>query len=575
MATNRDGNTKIPMLKRNEFTHWRVKMLNHLEATDPDYLDIIADGVTIPKRMLPRQEVDGKPVGAEQYVLKTKKEWTNDERETMLKDAKVRNILFNSLDTAMTNYVLSCKTAKEIWDKITIHCEGTEHIRKNLKSVLVQQYEAFEAKPEETLTETYDRFTKLLNELALHGKIYDNDDVNTKFLRALSSAWEYKVVAIREANDLEMISLEAVYGKLRAYDLEVQQKKQARDAKAKPVALTVESEEEEAADIPLPKVEKKKSSKKALTAQLEESESDESIDSDSADSETDVDELAALLARALRGKKFRRFRSKAKQQAKDQQVDEKRRTDKSKKKQYIKLDKSKLKCFNCGETGHFSAECKKAKKTFKGKGKGKALLTTEKDWAETSSSSEDGFDYENIALMVRSSEKASSSTDSSIIDKVSPFCLEFIRNSTVNSLGNRRDEIADLWIDCLWKHKECDRIGTARDSLLKKVEQLENEKKSMIRLIDEGKEALIQLEDYKKANESLYNQLVKEQSKFEQWVKSSKINDNIVKMQGNLSSGIGYDGGVVLKEDKTLVETKEASTQTELNEPLTKTKTKQ
>ena len=73
-----------------------------------------------------------------------------------------------------------------------------------------------------------------------------------------------------------------------------------------------------------------------------------------------------------------------------------------KKKQYLKLDKSKLKCFNCGETGHFSAECKKAKKAFRGKGKGKALLTTEKDWAETSgSSSDDEFDYENIALMAR------------------------------------------------------------------------------------------------------------------------------------------------------------------------------
>ena len=47
---------------------------------------------------------------------------------------------------------------------------------------MVQQYEAFEAKLEETLTETYDRFTKLFNEFALHGKQYDNDDVNTKFL---------------------------------------------------------------------------------------------------------------------------------------------------------------------------------------------------------------------------------------------------------------------------------------------------------------------------------------------------------------------------------------------------------
>ena len=126
----------------------------------------------------------------------------------------------------------------------------------------------------------------------------------------MSSASEYKVVAIREANDLKEISLEVVFGKLRAYDLEVQQKKQSKEARAKPVALHAETdEEEEVAEIPHPKVEKKK--KKALAAQTVESESSEEIDSDSAESETDVDELAVLLARALRGSKFRRFKSKA------------------------------------------------------------------------------------------------------------------------------------------------------------------------------------------------------------------------------------------------------------------------
>ena len=57
--------------------------------------------------------VDGKVV-EEHMVEKSKAEWTKKDKENVLKDANVRNILFNSLDVVLTNYVLSCKTFVEI-----------------------------------------------------------------------------------------------------------------------------------------------------------------------------------------------------------------------------------------------------------------------------------------------------------------------------------------------------------------------------------------------------------------------------------------------------------------------------
>ena len=108
------------------------------------------------------------------------------------------NILFNSLDSVLTNYVLFCKTALEVWNR--------------LQALLNQEYEYFEARSGETLTDTYDRFTKDLNDMAMHDKYYDNEDVNTKFIRSLPEMYDQKTTAIRGANDLDEITLEVVYG---------------------------------------------------------------------------------------------------------------------------------------------------------------------------------------------------------------------------------------------------------------------------------------------------------------------------------------------------------------------------
>ena len=108
----------------------------------------------------------------------------------------------------MSNRVITCKTDKEIWDTLEVQCQGTKEIKKNRRAILIQEYEYFEAKSDESLTDVYDRFLTLLNELALVGHIYINEDSNTKFLRALPEEWDVQTSIIRHGNDLEKVSLD-------------------------------------------------------------------------------------------------------------------------------------------------------------------------------------------------------------------------------------------------------------------------------------------------------------------------------------------------------------------------------
>lgn len=145
-----------------------------------------------------------------------------------------------------------------MWDKLEIHCEGTKDVKKNVRSLLIQEYEYFEAKSNNTIKELYDRFIKLLIEMTIFGKVYDSEETNTKFIRALSEEWDNKTTTMRGVRDLDEISLEELYGRLKTYDMEMQQRKSKKVAKAKSVALIMESTKEQNSKVEEKKVEKSK-----------------------------------------------------------------------------------------------------------------------------------------------------------------------------------------------------------------------------------------------------------------------------------------------------------------------------
>ena len=89
------------------------------------------------------------------------------------------------LDNVTSNRVIGCKTAKEIWDALKIRCQGTKAIKKNMKTIFTKEYEHFDSKSDESLTDSYDRFVNLLNDLSLVDKEYNLKYSNIKFLLAL------------------------------------------------------------------------------------------------------------------------------------------------------------------------------------------------------------------------------------------------------------------------------------------------------------------------------------------------------------------------------------------------------
>ena len=141
-------------------------------------------------------EADGEDM-VSKMVPKPIYEYSQEDTEEVHKDKKTMNLLFNGLDQEMIDSVISCISAKEVWDTVSIICERNEKVRGNKMQLLIQQYESFHFNDGENLSDTYNKFQKLLNGLKLYGRMYQVKDSNLKFLMALLKEWKPMTVSLR------------------------------------------------------------------------------------------------------------------------------------------------------------------------------------------------------------------------------------------------------------------------------------------------------------------------------------------------------------------------------------------
>lgn len=208
MSSQKVGSIKVPPFNRKTYNMWKVKMILFMKATNPGYAQMLADG---PSEIVPMKVVTVD--GIDKEVPKPLKEYSDDEKEEHALDTSLQLIIMDSMDDEMSHQVINCKTAKQMWDSIEKIMEGTPEVQENRLDILTSQYEAFKSLPGENITQVYERYNRLLNELRIHGKEYPLRESNRRFMLTLPHHIEHKASSIRERADFTTMKLEELYGK--------------------------------------------------------------------------------------------------------------------------------------------------------------------------------------------------------------------------------------------------------------------------------------------------------------------------------------------------------------------------
>ncbi|XP_047335531.1 uncharacterized protein LOC124939063 [Impatiens glandulifera] len=163
----------------------------------------------------------------------------------------------------------------------------------------------------ESMKEFSDRFTNVVNELSSLGKKYDNKETIVKVCRSLPSAWDIKIMVMRESNSLGQMKFHDVFEDLKPYEFEMRSRIEDEASTSTATKALVTSLEP---TVPVP----------VQTA------------------EQFTEDAMAMLAR-----KFGNFIKK------NQPLNNYN---------YNYGDKSNIRCFNCNALGHYKSECRKPRR---------------------------------------------------------------------------------------------------------------------------------------------------------------------------------------------------------------------
>ena len=95
------------------------------------------------------------------------------------------NTLHCALNTMEFNRISTCKSTKEIWDKLKVTHVGITQVKESKITLLSNQYEMFKMQTNESITSWFDRYTTIINQLNQLGRTIPDDELVKRLLRSL------------------------------------------------------------------------------------------------------------------------------------------------------------------------------------------------------------------------------------------------------------------------------------------------------------------------------------------------------------------------------------------------------
>ncbi|KAG9459211.1 hypothetical protein H6P81_003719 [Aristolochia fimbriata] len=172
--TIKDGgsSTRPPLLEGTNYPYWKARMTAYIKNIDEDAWLTILEGWSRPTIVLEGKTLD-----------KPQKNWTDEEKKSSNLNSKALNVIFCGVSLEEFSRMSAIAFAKEAWESLEIHYEGTTSVRIAKLQQLMTKFELIKMKDDETILEYDGKIRRLANEARLLGDPFSENRLRWKLRR--------------------------------------------------------------------------------------------------------------------------------------------------------------------------------------------------------------------------------------------------------------------------------------------------------------------------------------------------------------------------------------------------------
>nr|GEW90118.1 hypothetical protein [Tanacetum cinerariifolium] len=204
------ADNRPPMLEKDMYDSWRSRM--ELYMLNRQHGRMILESVEHGPLLWPTVEEDG--------VTRLKKYSELSVAEAIQADCDVKetNIILQALPSEIYALVSTHKVAKDLWEQIQMHMQGTSLTKQERECKLYDAFDKFAYQKGETLHDFYLRFSLLLNDMHMYNMKLKQFQVNTKFLNTLPPEWSKFVTDVKLVRDLHTTNVDQLHAYLGQHE---------------------------------------------------------------------------------------------------------------------------------------------------------------------------------------------------------------------------------------------------------------------------------------------------------------------------------------------------------------------
>ncbi|XP_031090921.1 uncharacterized protein LOC115995913 [Ipomoea triloba] len=208
-----DGHSisRLPLLKGvSNYAFWKARMMAFIKSLDEECWGSIENGWN-PPTITEQNEIKKKPVISSTF----------EEKKLSSANNRALNAIHSAMSSDYFMLISATDRAKDAWDALETHFEGTGSVKVSKIQMLISQYESLQMEKIETVSEFSARVKSLANNAFNLREPFDEERMVCKVLRSLPPKFKMQAIAIKQSTDLKTLTLDALMGNLQTFEMEL------------------------------------------------------------------------------------------------------------------------------------------------------------------------------------------------------------------------------------------------------------------------------------------------------------------------------------------------------------------